>query len=149
MYEFWYDYVKLKYGKKAKLCYMDTHSFTVYIKTDDIYRDIVEDVETRFDTSNYELNRPLLKGKIKKVIGFMKDDLGGKIMTKFVGPRAKTYGYLINDSSEDKKAKDTKKCVIKRKLKFENYKNCSEAIHLENKINHPEKNKIEIVLKKS
>ena len=76
MYEFWYDYVKLKYGEKAKLCYMDTHSFTVYIKTDDIYRDIAEDVETRFDTSNYELNRPLLKGKIKKVIGFMKDDLG-------------------------------------------------------------------------
>ena len=76
MFEFWYDYVKLKYGEKAKLCYMDTHSFTVYIKTDDIYRDIAEDVETRFDTSNYELNRPLLKGKIKKVIGFMKDDLG-------------------------------------------------------------------------
>ena len=55
MYEFWYDYVKPKYGEKAKLCYMDTDSFIVYIKTDDIYKDIAEDVETRFDTSNYEL----------------------------------------------------------------------------------------------
>ena len=122
MYEFWYDYVKPKYGEKAKLCYMDTDSFIVYIKTDDIYKDIAEDVETRFDTSNYELDRPLPKGKNKKVIGLMKDELGGKIMTKFVGLRAKTYSYLIDDGSEDKKAKGTKKCIIKRKLKFENYK---------------------------
>ena len=57
MYEFWYDYVKPKYGEKAKLCYMDTDSFIVYIKTDDIYKDILEDVETRYDTSNYELDR--------------------------------------------------------------------------------------------
>ena len=61
------------------------------------------------------------KGKNKKVIGLMKDELGGKIMTKFVLLRAKTYRHLIDDSSEDKKAKGTKKCVIKRKLKFENY----------------------------
>ena len=59
MYEFWYDYVKPKYGKKAKLCYTDTDSFIVFIKTNDIYKNIVEDVETRFDTSNYELDRPL------------------------------------------------------------------------------------------
>ena len=55
MYEFWYDYVKLKYNKKAQLCYMDTDSLIVYIKTHDFYKDIAEDVETRFDTSNYEL----------------------------------------------------------------------------------------------
>ena len=61
MYEFCYDYVKPKPGEKAKLCYMDTDSFIVYIKTDDIYKDIAEDVETRFDTSNYELNRTLPK----------------------------------------------------------------------------------------
>ena len=66
MYEFWYDYVKPKYGEKVKLCYMDTDSFIVYIKTDDIYKDIAEDVETRFDTSNYELDKPFPKGKIKK-----------------------------------------------------------------------------------
>ena len=65
MYEFWYDYVKPKYGEKVKLCYMDTDSFIVYIKTEDIYKDIAEDVETRFDTSNYELDRPLPKGKNK------------------------------------------------------------------------------------
>ena len=69
MYEFLYDYVKPKYGEKAKLYYMDTDSFTVYIKADDIYKDIAEDVETRFDTSNYELDRPLPKGKNRKVIG--------------------------------------------------------------------------------
>ena len=60
------------------------------------------------------------KGKNKKVIESMKDELGGKIMTKFVGLRAKTYSHLIDDGSEDKKAKGTKKCIIKRKRKFEN-----------------------------
>ena len=85
MYEFWYNYVKLKYSEKGKLCYMDTESFIVYIKTGDIYKDIREDVKTRFDTSNYELDRPLPKGKNEKVIGLMKDELGEKIMTKFVG----------------------------------------------------------------
>ena len=109
MYEFWYDHVKPKYGKKVKLCYMDMDSFIVYIKRDDIYKDIAEDVKTRFDSSNYELDRLLPKGKNKKVIGLMKDELGGKFMKKFVGLRAKTYSYLIDDGSEDKKAKGTKK----------------------------------------
>ena len=83
MYEFWYDCVKPKYGKKAKSCYIHTHSSIVHIKTDDIYKYIAEDVEARFDTLNYELDRPLLNGKNKKVIRLMKDGLGGKIMTKF------------------------------------------------------------------
>ena len=64
-YEFWYDYVKPKYDENEKLCYMDTDSFIVHVKTDDIYKDIA-DVETRFDTSNFEINRRLPKGKIKK-----------------------------------------------------------------------------------
>ena len=68
MYDFWYIYVKPKFCKKAKLCYMDTDSFIVNIKTDDIYKDIAEDVETRFDALNYELDRLLPKGKNKKVI---------------------------------------------------------------------------------
>ena len=59
MYEFWYDYVKPKYREKAILCYMDTSKFIVYIKTEDIYSVVAKDVETRFDTSNYELDRPL------------------------------------------------------------------------------------------
>ena len=68
MYEFWYDYVKPKYGEKAKLCYMDIDSFAVYIKTDEIYKGIAEDVETRFVTSNHELDRidHCLKEKMKK-----------------------------------------------------------------------------------
>ena len=76
MYEFWYDYVKPEYDENAKLCCIDTDSFTVQVKTDDIYKDIEEDVEKRFDTSNFELHRPLPKGKNKKVIGLMKDGLG-------------------------------------------------------------------------
>ena len=63
---FWYDYVKPKYSEKAKLCYMDTDTLIVYIKTYNIYKDIAKDVETRLDTSSYELNRPLPKGKNKK-----------------------------------------------------------------------------------
>ena len=118
MYESCHDYVKPKYGEKAKLCYMGRDSFLLYIKSNDMYKDIEEDVETGFDTSNYELDRPLLKGKNKQVIGLMKNELSGKIMTKFVGLRAKTYSYLI-DGSEDKKAKGAKKYVIKRKTKLE------------------------------
>ena len=63
VYNFWHDYVKMKYGEKMKLYYMDRDSFIVYIKTDDIYKYIAEDVETSFDTSNYELGRPLPKRK--------------------------------------------------------------------------------------
>ena len=65
--------MKPKYDEKSKLCYMDTKSSTVYIKTDDIYKDIAEDVETKFDTLNYELDGPLPKEKNKKVIGSLKD----------------------------------------------------------------------------
>ena len=82
MYEFWYDYVKPKYGDNVKLCYVDTDSFIMHIKTEDFYKDITDDVEKRFDISNYEVNRPLPTGKNKKVIGIFKDELGGKIMGK-------------------------------------------------------------------
>ena len=68
IHEFLYDDVKPKYGEKAKLCYMNTDSFIVYIKTDNMYKDIAEDVEDRSDTSNYQLDRPLPKGKNKNVI---------------------------------------------------------------------------------
>ena len=61
MYEFWYNYVKPKYGERSKLCYINTDSFIVCIKTDDIYKDIAQDIETRFGTSNYKLDRPLAK----------------------------------------------------------------------------------------
>ena len=74
----------------------------------------------------------------------MEDELGGKIITKFAGLRAKTYSYLIYDGSKDKKAKSTKKCFIKGILKFRNYKNCLEATQLENKTNYLEKNRTDI-----
>ena len=80
--------------------------------------DVAEDVETRFDTLNFEIDRPLPKGKNKKVTGLMKDDLDRQVIKEFVGLRAKTCSYLKGNNDKDKKAKDTKKCVIKRKLNF-------------------------------
>ena len=124
MYEFWYDYMKPKYNDKVKLCYMDTDSFIMNIKTNDFYEYIASDVENRFDTSKYEVNRPLPAGKNKKVIGLMKNELGGKIITEFVTLRPKTYSFLTDDGKEDKKAKGTKKCVIKKMIKFNDYKKC-------------------------
>ena len=126
MYEFWYDYLKPKYGDKAKLCYTDTDSFIIHIITEDFFEDISNDVEVWYDTSNYDENdkRPLPIGKNKKVIGLFKDELGGRIMKEFCALRAKTYSYLMDDNSEVKKSKGTKKCVIKRKTMFENYTDC-------------------------
>ena len=95
---------------------MDTDTFLVYIKTDDIYKETAENVETRFDTSNKELDEPLPKGTIIKIIGLMKDELSGKIMTKFVGFRPKTYSYVIDDGSDDKKSKRHKKVCHKKKI---------------------------------
>ena len=124
MYKFWYDYMKPKYNDNVKLCYTDTDSFIINIKTNDFYEDIASDVENRFDTSNYEVKRPLPMGKNKKVIGLMNDELGGKIITEFVTLRPKTYYFLTDDGKEDKKAKGTKKCVIKKMIKFNDYKKC-------------------------
>ena len=128
MYEFWYDYMKPKYDDNVRLCYIDTDSFIMHIKTEDFYKDIADIVEEILDTSNYEdeCDRPLPEGKNKKVIGLMKDELGRqKIMTKFVALRPKTYSYLMDGGGGEKKAKGTKKCVIKRRLKFNDYKGCS------------------------
>ena len=124
MYEFWYDYMKPKYNNDVKLCYMDTDSFIMNIKTNGLYKDIANDIENRFDTSNYEVNRPLPTGRNKKIIGLLKDELGGKIITEFVTLRPKTYSFLTDDGKEDKKAKGTKKCVIKKMIKFNGYKKC-------------------------
>ena len=124
MYEFWYDYMKPKYNDNVRLCYMDTDSFIMNIKTNNFYKNIFDDVDNRFDTSNYEVKRPSLMGKNKKVIGLMKDELGGEIITEFVTLRPKTYSHLTDDSKEDKKAKGTEKCVIKKMIKFDDYKKC-------------------------
>ena len=125
MYEFHYNYMVPKYGlEKLKLCYMDTDSLVYDIKTEGFYEDITNDVEARFDTSGYSKTdfRPLPIGLNKKVIGLMKDELGGKIMTDFVALRPKLYSYKKLDGSEDKKCKGIKKCVVKKT--FEDYKTC-------------------------
>ena len=112
MYEFWYDYMKPKYNDNVRLCYMDTDSFIMNIKTNDFYKDISDDVECKFDTLNYEVKRPLPIGK-KKIIGLRKDELGGKIIIEFIALRPTTYSYLTDNNKIDKKAKVTKKCIIK------------------------------------
>ena len=132
MFEFWYDYLKPMYGDKIRLCYTDTDSFIMHIKTDDFCKDITNDVDKWFDTSNYDKNdnRPLEIGKSKKVLGKFKNEIVGKIMTKFVALRAKTHSFLIDEYTDEdyeknrivnKKTKGTKKCVVKRKILFNNY----------------------------
>ena len=132
MFEFWYDYSKPMYGDKIRLCYTDTDSFLRHIKADDFYKDISADVDKWFDTSNFNKNdnTPLEIAKNKKVLGKFKDEIGGKIMTKFVALRAKAYSFLIDEYTDDdyeknkiinKKAKGTKKCVIKREILFNNH----------------------------
>ena len=96
MYKFWCYYIRPKYQNNVKICHMDTDSSIIHIKTENVYEDIVDDVENKFDTSKYEVN--------KKVIRSMKDELGRKIITEFVAIRPKTYSYLMDDGNSDKKA---------------------------------------------
>ena len=144
MYEFHYDYMKQKYpegsrllgagfaplrGPRLTLCYMDMDSLIYDIETDDFYKDIAEDVKDRFDTSSYNpdgyavpqavqrSHRPLPVGLNKKVIGLMKDELGGEIMTEFVTLRPKMYAYKTGES-ESKKCKGIKKCIVKKMISF-------------------------------
>ena len=101
---------KTKISWKSKIVFDGYRRFYCSVKTDYIYKDIAEEVETRFDiwTDHYH------KEKIKKVIGLMKDELGWIIIAKLVRLRAKSYSYLLDDGSEDKKSKCTKKYVIKK-----------------------------------
>ena len=112
---------------------MDTDSLVYHIKTEDFYADIANDVEERFNTSGYVPDRPLPIGKNKKVIRLMKDELGGTIMTEFMSLRPKLYSYeKLNGTetsdgphfAEDKKCKGIRKCVVKKTLTIEDYKNC-------------------------
>ena len=123
MYEFHYDCMKPKF-KDSQLCYMDTDSLIYEIRTKNFYADIADDVPARFDTSGYISDRPLPIGLNKKVIRLMKDELGEAIMTEFVALRPKLYSYKNLDGAEDKKCKGIKKCVVKKTLMFEDYKNC-------------------------
>ena len=124
MYEFHYYYMKQKYSDdKLTLCYLDTDSLIYDIETDDFYKDIADDVKDRFDTSSYNPDRPLPVGLNKKVIGLMKDELGGGIMTEFVTLRPKMYAYKTG-SVKSKKCKGIKKCVVCKTISFKDYKAC-------------------------
>ena len=122
MYDFHYNYIKPKYDNKAKLLFTDTDSLAYEIETEDFYKDIAPDVESMFDTSNYpKIHKSgILTGKNKKVLGVFKDECGGKQIDEFVGLRAKSYSYTVEDSersergeaSEEKKCKGVKKNVI-------------------------------------
>ena len=112
--------MKPKCGSNIRLCYMNTSSFLMSVKRNDIYKDIADDVEKYYDTSNYTVERPLPIGKNRKKIGLMKNELGGKIMKEFIELKPKCYEYLMDDGKVDKKATGTKKCVIKRCIMFDN-----------------------------
>ena len=132
MYEFHYDYMVPKYRDSISLCYIDTDSFVYNIETEDFCRDISNDVENRFDTCGYSKEvqsagfthggRPLPVGH-NKVIGLMKDELGGDMIEEFVALRPKMYAYKFG-TKELKKCKGIKKCIVKKNIKFEDYKRC-------------------------
>ena len=126
MYEFHYDYVKPKWGDKSKLLFTDTDSLCYEIQTNDVYEDIKNDADRWYDTSNYDKDHPsgLYSGKNKKVIGFFKDECGGKYITEFVGLKAKSYSYETSDGKVEKKCKGVKKYVVKKYITHEDYKEC-------------------------
>ncbi len=127
MYDFHYNYIKKKYGDKATLLFTDTDSLMYEIKTDDFYRDISNDVERLFDTSDYPKDHPsgIRTGVNKKVIGMFKDEVCGKQIEEFVGLRAKLYSYkMFDDGIEEKKCKGIKKSVVKKNITHDDYKDC-------------------------
>ena len=134
MYEFWYDYIKNKYGEKASLCYTDTDRFIINVKAEDFYKHISVNVTERFDTFNYVHDRPLPIGINKKVLGLMKDELDAGIITEFVALRPKARSYKTDDNVELKKVKGTKKCIINKMLTFNDYKNCLMIMMIHNNI---------------
>ncbi|XP_072041146.1 uncharacterized protein [Amphiura filiformis] len=126
MYDFHYNYIKKKYGNKAKLCMTDTDSLLYEIETEDFYEDIALDVNRYFDTSNYPADHPsgIPTGKNKKVPGMFKDEAGGKQIVEFVGLRAKLYSFRMHEGNEEKRCKGIKKAVVERKITFDDYKRC-------------------------
>ena len=126
MYDFHYNYIKQKYGDKAKLLFTDTDSFMYVIQTEDFYKDISVDVKHRFDTSDYPPDHPsgIPSGFNKKVLGMFKDEAGGKVIDEFVGLRAKLYSYKMFEGEESKKCKGVKKSVVKKSITHEDYKKC-------------------------
>ena len=123
MYEFHYNYIKTKYGDKAKLLFTDTDSLMYEIETEDFYKDINDDVLTRFDTSNFPKDHPsgILTGANKKVPGLFKDEAGGEIIDEFCGLRAKLYSLKMYKGKEIKKCKGIKRSVVKNTIAHQDY----------------------------
>ena len=121
MFDFYYNTLKARYGDKIRLLYTDTDSVTVHVQTHDLYQDMLESA-TIYDTSNHPPGHPLYSDQNKKVIGKFKDELGGKVLTEFVGIRPKMYSYVGEESG--KKAKGLKKSVLKKTITHKDYKNC-------------------------
>ena len=126
MYDFHYNYIKKKYGDKAKLLFTDTDSLMYEIQTEVFYNYISADVKRRFDNSNYPPNHPsgIPSGFNKKVLGMFKDEAGGKVIDEFVGLRVKLYSYKMLEGEESKKCKGVKKSVVKKSIALEDYKKC-------------------------
>ena len=126
MFDFHYNYIKPKYGNKAKLLFTDTDSFLYEIQTEDFYKDISGDVRDRFDTSDYPEGHPsgIPTGINKKVLGMFKDEAAGKIIKEFVGLRAKLYSYKMEEGKENKRCKGIKKAVVEKSIRHEDYKTC-------------------------
>ena len=125
MYDFHYNYIKKKYVDDALLLMTDTDSLCYEIKTEDFYKDISGDVEAKFDASAYKTDHPsgIKTGVNKKVIGTMKDECNGEIMSGFVGLRAKSYATKMDNNKESKKCKGISKTVTKNDIAFDDYKN--------------------------
>jgi len=111
MFDFHYNYMKPKYRDKAQLLYTDTDSLIYEIETEDVYADISGHVEAKFDTSEFPVNHPsdIPVGKNKKVVGTMKDESCGKIITEFVGLRPKLYSYKVDEGGEVQNVKGLKR----------------------------------------
>ena len=123
MYEFHYGYMKPKYGDRIKLLFTDTDSFMYLIETEDVYEDILRDIHEWFDTSNYSQDHFIYTDANKMKIGMFKDEEGGKIISEFVGLRAKNYAYVCG-GKEHKKCKGIKKSVTEKGISFDDYKDC-------------------------
>ena len=121
MYDFYYNTLKARYGENVRLLYTDTDSLIVKVDTEDIYADMKKNLD-EYDTSNYKPSHPLYSDQNKKVTGKFKDELGGKVMTEFIGIRPKMYSFVGEESG--KRAKGVKKSVLKQTITHDDYRSC-------------------------
>ena len=132
MYQFHYDYIKPKYGNKSQLCYMDTDSFIYHLKTKNFYKDIAQDIDQWFDTSNYDIDNKMITNAIGKykmnknarLPGLFKDEAAGKIIKENIALTQKCHAQLYLSLREDKKCKGIKKVVVEKTVSFNDYKEC-------------------------